>query len=777
LGKQLGLCESPVIELQSAFQDKDIVLLVDQLDCMSTTSGRNSVFFETFYILVQEINNLRQNKKTRFHLIISCRKFDFNNDRRFSRLLDESNKIDDKSVVQIEINKLSEQEVKDLLRKNHPTNSLTKKQVQLLTLPQNLSLYFECIQSNYSDSFDTQKDLFDQYWRYKKEILDKIGNYWNEVIKIMCSTMSERQELTISETKVDSIPSQYINTMCSEGVIIRDKKRFSFRHESFFDYCFARQLVSNEIDFIQELENEFEEGQHLFRRSQLRQYITYLRNDDFRNYIKSIERILKCENILSHLKLLVLSLIVSWNDIRLEEWNIIKFYVLRQYENFRTQNTQNSSIEAHAYTYFLYSPTLFLLEDVQNFIKENLNSLDPVCLNSALVFFQCQINNYPNKIAEILSPYLECGKIWQERINNIIQHFYLKENRTWFDIFLRLLQLGEYDNIIGKDFHSIHIIHAIPPKWMIEVIAQRFQRILSIFVSKQKSCDNLALWKEKEWSDSVLNIAQSEPQFFIDMIFPFIIPLAKKFCSQRVHEKFKHDLFWHTSSFEIKIRGNLSCNEIRGSKLYIVAFEKAFARISKENPKNLRFYIEELKKHDLYIANYLLLKIFIINPKYFANEAIERTCLFKKSGLYVFSFIFYNLYLMNNLSPQERFHYDQRLRQLEAENRKLREAINSLRQEVEELESVNEELQLTNQELSSSKDSLSRRVDELELANAELISKNQELSTTLEQYASATASRKPTFSLNYSSERNNLDLLSSVKSRCRPKRSNNSRHA
>jgi hypothetical protein len=53
------------------------------------------------------------------------------------------------------------------------------------------------------------------------------------------------------------------------------------------------------------------------------------------------------------------------------------------------------------------------------------------------------------------------------------------------------------------------------------------------------------------------------------------------------------------------------------------------------------------------------------------------------------------------------------------------------------------------------------------LANEELISKKQELSTTLEQYASATASRKPAFSLNYNSERNNLDSLSSVKSRRR----------
>ncbi|MDR3197502.1 MAG: hypothetical protein LBU34_06480, partial [Planctomycetaceae bacterium] len=110
---------------------------------------------------------------------------------------------------------------------------------------------------------------------------------------------------------------------------------------------------------------------------------------------------------------------------------------------------------------------------------------------------------------------------------------------------------------------------------------------------------------------------------------------------------------------------------------------------------------------------------------------------------------------------KKRVNYDQRLRQLEDEVRKLRESNNSLRQEVDELK--------------SSKDSLSRRVDDLELANEKLTSKNQELTATLDHYASATASRKPTFSINYSSERNNLDSLSSVQSRRCPKRSKNSR--
>jgi hypothetical protein len=621
LGEQLGLKDSPAIELKCAFRETDVVILVDQLDCMSTTSGRKSDFFETFHALVKEINELRCcSNSAKFHLIIACRKFDFDNDSRFSKLFDKSDRENDKSVLKFVVDKLSEQEVKNLLKKNHHTRPLTAKQIQLLTLPQNLSLYFESFQSECSNSFDTQKDLFDRYWNYKKQILDKIGNYWNDVIKIMCLTMSEHQELSISETKLNS-PCQYINTMCSEGVIFNDGKRFSFRHESFFDYCFARYLVGDEIDFVQELEDEFENGQHLFRRSQLRQYLTYIRDDNFQNYIKTIEKILISNNILSHLKFLVLSLIVSWSDVRQEEWNIIKRYVLQQYEDFRIQNTHICSVTAHAYNYFLYSPVLFSLADVQDFIQENLDSSDPVRLNSAIVFLQCQIKNYSDKVAEMLTPYLEHGTVWQERISNIIQNFDLKDNRKVFDIFLRLLQLGHYDNQICKDFHSIHITYNLSPKWMIEVIAQRFQRVLDVIVPTPNGTSPIR--NEIGWRNEILNLAPSEPQFFIDKIFPLIVPLAEKFRNKKSHKKFDYDLFWDTYFFEIKIRSNMSlCNEIVDMRIYIVSLEDAFKRVSKENPEILRPYIEELKKYFLYVTNYLLLKIFVSNPKYFANDAI-----------------------------------------------------------------------------------------------------------------------------------------------------------
>ena len=62
--------------------------------------------------------------------------------------------------------------------------------------------------------------------------------------------------------------------MASEGVVIADGPRISFFHASFFDDVFARGFVSRDEDLVDWLSAA---GQDLFRRSQVRQVLEYLR--------------------------------------------------------------------------------------------------------------------------------------------------------------------------------------------------------------------------------------------------------------------------------------------------------------------------------------------------------------------------------------------------------------------------------------------------------------------------------------------------------------------
>ena len=87
LGQILGLEESPVLVLAAAAEAESIeaVLLIDQLDAVSTTSGRNSDFLDVISELASEARSLPN--RVNIHIVMVCREFDWDNDHRLRRLL------------------------------------------------------------------------------------------------------------------------------------------------------------------------------------------------------------------------------------------------------------------------------------------------------------------------------------------------------------------------------------------------------------------------------------------------------------------------------------------------------------------------------------------------------------------------------------------------------------------------------------------------------------------------------------------------------------------
>ena len=58
--------------------------------------------------------------------------------------------------------------------------------------------------------------------------------------------------------------------MASEHVLIRDAQRYSFFHEGFFDYAFARRFAVRGLALLPLLRSY---EQHLFRRAQMQQIL------------------------------------------------------------------------------------------------------------------------------------------------------------------------------------------------------------------------------------------------------------------------------------------------------------------------------------------------------------------------------------------------------------------------------------------------------------------------------------------------------------------------
>ena len=133
--------------------------MIDQLDAVSTTSGRSADFFDVVEELLSEVRSLRQ--RVKFHVVVVCRKFDWEERSppapSFFR----------EDSPNIAVTDFSLDEVKSALTTSgFDTALFGAKQLELLRLPQNLALFLDAHYDPHSRPlFSSPKELFDQYWR------------------------------------------------------------------------------------------------------------------------------------------------------------------------------------------------------------------------------------------------------------------------------------------------------------------------------------------------------------------------------------------------------------------------------------------------------------------------------------------------------------------------------------------------------------------------------------------------------------------------------------
>ena len=102
-------------------------------------------------------------------MIVVCREFDWKNDDRQRRLAPPD------STKQVEISEFPYDEVVSILTdEGFDTASFRKGQLQLLRLPQNLSLFLEAdFGASPRPVFGTAKELFDRYWNAKRKAVEE----------------------------------------------------------------------------------------------------------------------------------------------------------------------------------------------------------------------------------------------------------------------------------------------------------------------------------------------------------------------------------------------------------------------------------------------------------------------------------------------------------------------------------------------------------------------------------------------------------------------------
>lgn len=613
LGRKAGLEESPALVLAAAAQGREAVLVIDQLDAISTASGRSTGFFDAIEGVLTETHGLRE--RVNIHVVVVCREFDWENDHRLKRLLANGH-------GRVSVDVFSIERVRELLAAAafDPT-LLEPRQLELLRLPQNLSLFLDAgFDPAQAPVFNTAAELFNRYWDAKRRAVREraggVADSWMAVIDIVVEEMTRTQQLSVPRESLDAIDPEYLNQMSSEGVLTFDSRRYGFGHESFFDYCFARTFLSRQRTLVALLTSD---EQHLFRRSQVRQVLTYLRDVDRTRYLSELSGVLSDARVRVHIKDLAFALLGSVGDLSEDEWTIWEPRVRQMLEAIEAGDPRKADkISALGWQHLFRSPSWFTAAVKKGLVAAWLAADGPRA-NVAVNLLRFHERHAADTVAELLERYAGSGGDWPARLRWVVEWSDHTTSRRLFDLTLRLLDNGVLDEArapiaANSTFWSMfYQLGKQRPQWVPEVIAHWLRRRTAVLAAKGEALGRAEIFGYDQFAEEPIGDAAAKaPLEFVRHVLPVILDLSDRAVYKDATPP-KHDAVWPILIKSDHAGADGAC---------ITGLNTALKRLARDG-HDLRAVIDDLRRRDTYVANYLLQVLFTAGANRHADEAAE----------------------------------------------------------------------------------------------------------------------------------------------------------
>jgi hypothetical protein len=394
IGESLtGERESPVITLQRISESSTAVLIIDQIDAVSEVSGRDPNLKQVLLRMVHDANRFPS-----LRVVCVCRSFDIETDERLRAMGD------DFAMRRIDIPPLDwANDVEPVLRLTGiEISQLSPSQKILLCSPLNLSIFLEVGSSE--DPLVTRTDLFRRLMRKKvRRITEAFKPTWSveTALQQLALRMSLNQTLQAPLSALAGFDGA-ADILASENLIAITQTKANFFHESFFDFLFAHHFLNSSETLVELL---LKDEQQLFRRTQVRQILEVLRQDNYVRYLGELKALLNHAKVRFHIKLAVAQWLGSVTDPGSEELTIaLGLDVEPNYINplFRAV--------------FLGSVGWFdLFFSMSEFFETTLADGAEERLDMVLWLLTKTASTRPNEVAQLLGNWLETNALRTER--------------------------------------------------------------------------------------------------------------------------------------------------------------------------------------------------------------------------------------------------------------------------------------------------------------------------------------------------------------------------
>ncbi|MCY4090690.1 MAG: hypothetical protein OXF62_07720 [Caldilineaceae bacterium] len=608
VGKRIGLPGSPANVLAAVSHGKPCVLVIDHLDALSLVSGRNSELFDCIYEVVRQAQahpNMR--------ILLACRKFDLDNDHRLRSLTDS-----DGIAETVAVERLKHETVLGVVaRFGLDADSLNSRQLNLLSIPLHLKLLSVLVEDEEirALNFKTAQDLYARFWQNKQRAIERrLGRpvHWTQVIYALCDHMHDRQTLSASEVAVEEWNSD-TEAMVSENVLVRENKRYSFFHEGFFDYAFARRFAGDDQSVLGLLASD---EQHLFRRAQVRQVLLYLRGTESDRYISDLKDILASPVVRFHIKQVVFALLADLADPASEEWDIISNFAGRDFGNPATRYAWMT----------VRRPPWFRLVDSLGLVQRWLDDPDESFVDRAVSILNVVQREMPDRVADIVEPYVGESEQWNSRLRHLALWGDWSQSRRYLELVFQLIDAGVLDDVQGalatnSDFWSHpYRFQSNHPSWGCEAVGHYLnrRRRLSLKAGQPNPFDYKegAIADSQFAEDTLKELAGNAPESFVREVMPFMQAVIED-CASQERGGLRKDSVWSMRIFQ---------DEYGIDAALLSAMEKALSELAVQRTDLYRSVIEPIRESPFETVQYLLIRSLAANGPSFADEGVDHLC-------------------------------------------------------------------------------------------------------------------------------------------------------
>jgi HEAT repeat protein len=538
LQQRLALPESVERTVSRVAALSPTVVIIDQLDALSLSLARDQSALD---IVLGTVARLRTVPGA--VVLLSCRTFDRNTDPRIKRF---------EVGREFALNLLEDGEVNEFLAgiRIEP-QILAPGTRELLRVPLHLDLFASLAEEPQRDTarlygIASLQELYGLLWEdivLRPALNEASISARERILRIITERMDREQRTSVPRSTVDTYADAGLTTaaewLASTGMLIGSTTEWTFLHQTFFDYCYARFFVEDGRSLSDTI---LASDQGLFARPQVVQVLSYLRGTARGLHLRELQALLAAPELRAHLRDLLLRWFGALQHPTQDEWLVAR------------RMLSHSATRPHVLA-AMASNVGWFTHLRGGFLQTLLNGEAQIVDNEALPFVASCLGSAPGEVAQLLQPYLGRDELWDRRIRWILQRVTFWEHDALIGLHEQALRTWPLEEL--RQAFELDDLAKTTPAAGCRAIRLILDRILDSFLAADSEeqplhwfrfTNELEVLNGSSVSEALDVVSEAAPVTFLEEVLPWlerVVELSGD--AERVSAHFSGDALstWH----------------------------------------------------------------------------------------------------------------------------------------------------------------------------------------------------------------------------------------